>query len=147
MFLFPVNTLHPVAELGGNHEEASVTDDALTKGTPPSFFPTVAVTEGSMGAFTVKPEIHTQVPSFPHDVPGVMSAVTFETPLTEEEVRGYPEGAAQAPTDIVPLETVEETNTDAEQEAETPVQEIQERNPADDGENRPGDPLPDGKFT
>lgn len=145
MFLFSVNTLHPVAEFGGNHEEVSVADETSTKGTPLSFLPTVAVTEGSVEAFTVKAEIYTQVPLVPSNLPDVMSAVTFETPLTEEEVQGYPEGTAQTPSDILPLETVEETNT--EQDVGTAVREMPERDPADDGGNRPGDPLPDGEFT
>lgn len=143
-FFPPVNTLHPVAELGGNHEEVSVTDETHAKVTPPSFFPTVAMTENSREAFTVKPEIYTQVPVIPNNLPDVMSSVTFEPPLTEEDMRGYPEGTAQTPSGVQPPETVEETNTDVEQDVET---EVQERDPADDGGNRPGDLPPDGKFT
>lgn len=135
MFLFPVNTLHPVANL----QDLSVSDQTRTKGTPPSFFPTVAVTERSMEAFTVKPETHTLVPFIPNNLPDVMSAVTFETPLTEEEVAGYPEGTAQAPGDILPPETVEETFTDIGEDGETEIKEGPGKDPADDGG--------DGRFT
>lgn len=147
MFPFSVNTLHPVAELGGNHEDVSVTDQTNVKGTLLSFFPTVAVTESSMEAFTVKPETPTVVPFIPNNLPDVMSVVTFETPLTEEEVQGYPEGTVQTPSDILPLETVEETTTDTGEDAETEVQELPVRDPADDGGDRPGELPPDGKFT
>lgn len=147
MFLFSVNTLHPVAELGENHEDASVTDQTHTKGTPLSFFPTIAVTESSMEAFTVKPETHTLVPFIPNNLPDVMSAVTFKTPLSEEEVQGYPEGTVQAPSDILPLETVVETTIDIEEDLETELQEVLGRDHADDGGDRPGKLLPDGKFT
>lgn len=147
MFLFSVNTLHPVAELGGNHEDVSVTDQTHAEGTPLSFFPTVAVTESSMEAFTVKPETHTLVPFIPNNLPDVMSAVTFETPLTEEEVQGYPEGTALIPSDILSLGTVEETTTDVAEDVETEVQEIPVRDPADDRGDTPAELLPDGKFT
>lgn len=147
MFLFTVNTLHPVAELGGTHEDVTVTDQTPTKGTPLSFFPTVAVTESSMEAFTVKPETHTVVPFIPNNLPDVMSAVTFETPLTEEEVQEYPEGTAKTPSDNLPLETVEENSSDRGEGVETEVLEMPGRDPDDDGGDRPGELLPDGKFT
>lgn len=147
MFLFSVNTLHPVAELGGNHEESSATEQTHTKGTPLSFFPTVAVTESSMDAFTVKPETHTYVPFIPNNLPDVISAVTFETLLTEEEVQGYAEGPAEGPIDVLPSETVEETTTDIKEDAGPEVQEILRNDPADEGGAGPGELLPDGKST
>lgn len=140
---FSVNTLHPVAELGGNHEDRSVTEQTHTKGPALSFFPTVAVAESSAEAFTVKPETHTYVPFIPNNLPDVVSAVTFETLVTEEEAQGYAEGTAERPSDILPPETVEETTTDADPE----VQEILRHDPADEGGAGPGELLPDGKST
>lgn len=147
MFLFSVNTLHPVAELGGNHKDSSATEQTHTKGAPLSFFPTVAVTESSMEAFTVKPETHTYVPFIPNNLPDVISGVTFETLLPKEEVQGYAEGTAEGPSDILPSETVEETTTDIKVDAEPEVQEILRNDPADEGGAGPGELLPDGKST
>lgn len=147
VFLFAVNTLHPVAELGGNHEDVTATDQTHTEGAPLSFFPTVAVTENPMEAFAVKPETPTVVPFIPNNLPDVMSAVTFETPLTEEEAQGYPEGTAQTPSDVLPLETAEETASGTREVVETEVQEVPGIDPADEGGDKPGELLPDGKFT
>lgn len=133
-----------MAELGGNHKDSSATEQTHTKGTPLSFFPTVAVTESSMEAFTVKPETHTHVPFIPNNLPDVISAVTFETLLPEE---GYAEGTAEGPSDILPSETVEETTTDIKVDAEPEVQEILRNDPADEGGAGPGELLPDGKST
>lgn len=138
---FLVNTLHPVAELGGNHEDSSAQTQTHTTGQ--NFLPTVAVTESSMEAFTVKPETSTQVPFIPNDLPDVISVVTFETPLTEEEVEGYTEGTAQEPSDVLPPEMVD----DKEEHAEPEVKEIQRNDPADEGGAGPGELLSDGKST
>lgn len=114
---------------------------AHTEGTPPSFFPTVAVSQSSTEASTVKPETHTFVPF----IPDVMSAVTFDTPLTEEEVEGYTEGTAEEPSDILIPDSVEKTITEQGEDAETKVQEIPPTDPAAAGGAGPGDIVPDGK--
>lgn len=118
---------------------------AHTEGTPPSFFPTVAVSQSSIEASTMKPETHTFVPFIPNVLPDVMSAVTFETPLTEEEVEGYTEGTAEEPSDILIPDSVEETITEQGEDAETKVQEIPPTDPADAGGAGPGEIVPDGK--
>lgn len=130
-----------MAELGGNHEDSSATEQTRIKGTVLSFFPTVAVTESSMEAFTVKPETHTYVSFIPNNLPDVISSVTSETLLTEEEVQGHAKNTAE----ILPPETVEETTTDIKEEPE--VQEILQNNRADEGGAGPGELLPGGKST
>lgn len=130
-------------------EASTVSEDATrqvhTEGTPPSFFPTVAVAQSSTEASTMKPETHTFVPFIPNVLPDIMSAVTFETPLTEVEVEGYTEGTAEEPSEILIPHSVEETITDQGEDAETKVEEIPPTDPADEGGAGPGELVPDGK--
>lgn len=131
------------------NEASTVSEDAAlqahAEGTPPSFFPTVAVSQSSTEASTIKPETHTFVPFIPNVLPDVMSAVTFETPLTEEEVGGHTEGTAEEPGEILIPDSVEETITEQGEDAETKVEEIPPTDPADEGGAGPGELLPDGK--
>lgn len=131
------------------NEASAVSEDATlqahTEGTPPSFLPTVAASQSSTEASTMKPETHTFVPFIPNVLPDVVSAVTFETPLTEEEVEGYTEGTAEEPSDILMPDSVEETITEQREDAETKVQEIPPADPADAGGAAPEEIVPDGK--
>lgn len=131
------------------NEESVMSEDATqqadTEGTPPSFFPTVVVSQSPTEASTMKPETHTFVPFIPNVLPDVMSAVTFETPLTEEEVEGYTEGTAQEPSDILLPDSVEETITEQGEDAETKVQEIPPTDPAEAGGAGPVEIVPGGK--
>lgn len=131
------------------NEASTVSEDATrqahTESTPPSFFPTVAVSQSSTEASTMKPETHTFVPFIPNVLPDVTSAVTFETPLTEEEVEGYTEGTAEEPSEILIPDSVEETITEQGEDAETKVEEMPPTDPTDEGGTGPGELVPDGK--
>ncbi|XP_034077831.1 interphotoreceptor matrix proteoglycan 2 isoform X4 [Gymnodraco acuticeps] len=85
-----VTTIYPVAELGMNPVEDDTTKPSTEDKSPTrSFFPTVAVIENALEAFTVKPETHTFVPFIPNILPESILAITDdETPLmsaVEEE--------------------------------------------------------------
>ncbi|KAK5886386.1 hypothetical protein CesoFtcFv8_017424 [Champsocephalus esox] len=85
-----VTTIYPVAELGMNPVEDDTTKPPTEDKSPTrSFFPTVAVIDNALEAFTVKPETHTFVPFIPNILPESIPAITDdETPLmsaVEEE--------------------------------------------------------------
>ena len=146
---FSVTTVYPVAELGMN---PVVSEDDPTQAPTEvnthtrSFFPTVAVIENSLEAFTVKPETHTFVPFIPNVLPEATSAVTHETPLMAGAEEASTEAAADQPGDIIAPDTTLETFTERKEEAEPEVEEIPPTEPGDRGQAEPEEQT-DGRTT
>ncbi|XP_030298921.1 interphotoreceptor matrix proteoglycan 1 isoform X2 [Sparus aurata] len=129
-----VTTVYSVAELGMNPvvseddpTQAPTEVNAHTR----SFFPTVAVIENSLEAFTVRPETHTFVPFIPNVLPEATSAVTHKTPLMAGAEEESTEAAADQPDDIIAPDTTLETITEHEEKAEPEVEEIPPTEPGD----------------
>ncbi|XP_073339298.1 interphotoreceptor matrix proteoglycan 1 [Pagrus major] len=144
-----VTTVYPVAELGMNPVESVVSEDDTTQAPSEvnthtqSFFPTVAVIENSLEAFTIRPETHTFVPFIPNILPEAASAVTHETPLMAGVEEESTEAAADQPGDIITPDTTLDTITEHEEEAEPEVQEIPPTEPDDRGEAEPEEQVTD----
>ena len=147
---FSVTTVYPVAELGMNPvvSEEDPTQAPMEVNTHTrSFFPTVAVIENSLEAFTVRPETHTFVPFIPNVLPEATPAVTHETPLMAGAEEESTEAAADQPGNIIALDTTRETITGHEEEAEPEVEEMPPTEPDDRGEVETEEQATDGKTS
>lgn len=142
---FPVTTVYPVAE----HGISDAATQTHTEGSTPtqSFFPTVAVIEGSLEASTVKPETHTFVPFIPSILPEGTSAFTDETPLMSGVAEENTEGTAEGSSEIKTPDTKVETIAEQEEEAEPDMEEIPPTEPDDGGKAGPEEDVMDGKAT
>ncbi|KAI4804775.1 hypothetical protein KUCAC02_026391 [Chaenocephalus aceratus] len=119
-----VTTIYPVAELGMNPVKDDTTKPPTEDKSPTrSFFPTVAVIDNALEAFTVKPETHTFVPFIPNILPESIPAINDdETPL---------------------MSAVEEESTE-----ESAVEDLEEQPPTEhvnSGEAEPEEQVTDGK--
>ncbi|KAF3844926.1 hypothetical protein F7725_008089, partial [Dissostichus mawsoni] len=130
-----VTTIYPVAELGMNPVEDDTTKLPTEDKSPTrSFFPTVAVIENALEAFTVKPETHTFVPFIPNILPESIPAITDdETPLMSAvEEESTEESAVEDLEEQPPTEHVNSGEAEPEEQVtdeSEPDNEVTEEHP------------------